>query len=138
MSDADSGSRRYLALWFPFLCAERLRNRSAAAPDARAPFALVEKVRGALRLAAVDAVAARLGLEPGLALADARARVPDLAVAEHDPLADLAWLEAIADGCVRYTPMVAVDAPDGLLLDIAGCEHLFGGEAALAAEVTER
>lgn len=79
-----------------------------------------------------------LGLEPGLTLADARARVPDLAVADHDPAADLAWLEAIADGCARYTPMVAVDPPDGLLLDITGCAHLFGGEAALAADAEAR
>jgi len=86
----------------------------------------------------VDAQALALGLEPGLALADARARVPDLAVADHDPLADMAWLEAIADGCGRYTPMVAVDPPDGLLLDIAGCAHLFGGEAALAADAEAR
>lgn len=95
-------------------------------------------MKGALRLAAVDAQALALGLEPGLALADARARVPDLAVADHDPLADLGWLEAIADGCGRYTPMVAVDAPDGLLLDIAGCAHLFGDETGLAADVDAR
>jgi protein ImuB len=48
------------------------------------------------------------------------------------------WLEAIADGCRRYTPLVAVDAPDGVLLDIAGCAHLFGGETALIADLTAR
>lgn len=91
-----------------------------------------------MRLAAVDPIAMRLGLSPGLALADARARVPDLAVVDHDPTADLTFLERLADGCGRYTPMVAVDAPDGLLLDIGGCTHLFGGEGGLAADATTR
>ena len=43
----------------------------------------------------------------------------------------MALLEAIADWCDRFTPLVALDGADGLLLDITGCAHLFGGEAAL-------
>ncbi|SNS41327.1 protein ImuB [Sphingomonas laterariae] len=95
-------------------------------------------MKGALRLAAVDPVAMRLGLAPGLALADARARVPDLAVADHDPAADATLLDALAAGCGRYTPLVAIDAPDGLLLDITGCAHLFGGDTGLAADAEAR
>ncbi len=37
----------------------------------------------------------------------------------------------IADWCDRFTPLVALDPPYGLFLDITGCAHLFGGEAAL-------
>ena len=88
-------------------------------------------MKGALRLAAVDRVARRRGLAPGLTLADARARIPDLAVVEHDPVADAAFFEQVADDCDRWTPLVARDAADGLMLDITGCAHLFGGEAAL-------
>jgi protein ImuB len=40
-------------------------------------------------------------------------------------------LNAIADWCDRFTPLVALDAPHGLFLDITGCAHLFGGETAL-------
>lgn len=79
-----------------------------------------------------------MGLSPGMPLADARARVPDLVVVGHDPVADAAWLDRLALGCHRYTPLVAIDAPDGLILDIAGAEHLFGGEAALIADVEMR
>jgi protein ImuB len=43
-------------------------------------------------------------------------------------------LERLADMMRRFTPMVALDPPDGLLLDISGCAHLFGGEAALVAQ----
>jgi protein ImuB len=91
-----------------------------------------------MRLAAVNAVARRLGLVPGLTLADARARVPDLAVRDFDPDADARWLERLAQGCARYTPMAAAAPPDALILDITGCAHLFGGEAALAADALAR
>jgi protein ImuB len=88
-----------------------------------------------MRLVAVDASAAALGLAPGLSLADARVRVPDLAVADHDPHADARLLARLADACDRYTPMVATDLFDGLTLDITGCAHLFGGEAGMAADL---
>src|SRR3546814_923333 len=115
-------------LWFPFLSADRLRISGLSAVQPDTPLALVEEVRGAMRLMAVDQTALALGLAPGLMLADARARVPDLEVADHDSRADQDWLERLLDGCIRYTPTVALDAPDGLTLDITGCAHLFGGE----------
>ena len=91
-----------------------------------------------MRIVALDMRALRLGLTPGLTLADARARVPELAAIEHDPHADRIWLERIADGCDRWTPMIELDPPDGVTLDITGCAHLSGGEAALAAEIERR
>jgi protein ImuB len=131
-----SEARRYLALFFPFLPAERLIRAASRPPDA--PIVLIEKQRGAMRLASVDARAAAVGLAPAMPLADARARVPDLAAFPHDPAADQHWLDRLAEGCGRYTPLVAIDAPDGLILDITGCAHLFGGETALAADAERR
>lgn len=128
-------NRRYLALFFPWLPAERLRRTR---PDLSGPLAFVEKVGGALRLAAVDGAAAGLGLAPGLPMADARARIPDLKLVDHDPHADQTWLERLADGCFRYTPTVALDPPDGLILDTAGCDHLLGGESDLVADAERR
>lgn len=91
-----------------------------------------------MRVVALDGPALRLGLTPGLTLADARVRVPELAAIEHDPHADRLWLERIADSCDRWTPMVELDPPDGVTLDITGCAHLFCGEAALAADIEQR
>ena len=82
--------------------------------------------------------ATAIGLTPGLTLADARARIPSLEVFDADAHADLDWLETLADACARYTPSVAVDPPDGLVLDIAGCTHAFDGERRLAADVEAR
>jgi protein ImuB len=100
-------------------------------PAADLPLVVVAKIDNALQLTAVDERAAQDGLYPGLPLADARARVPALDVVEVDEAADYALIEAIADWCDRFTPLVALNRPHGLFLDISGCAHLFGGEGAL-------
>ncbi|HMP44823.1 MAG TPA: DNA polymerase Y family protein, partial [Sphingopyxis sp.] len=136
MTNEASGTRRCLALFFPFLPAERRLRAAPRPPDA--PLVVAAKQRGALRLAGVDARAAALGFRAGMPLADARAQAPELIVAPDDPVADAAWLDRLALGCTRYTPLVAIDAPDGLALDITGAAHLCGGEAALAADLEAR
>jgi protein ImuB len=82
--------------------------------------------------------AQRLGLRPGMPLADARAMFPALVVAAGDAAADRRLLDAVADWCDRYTPLIGLDAPDGLMLDITGCAHLFGGELALCRDLLAR
>ncbi len=73
-----------------------------------------------------------------MSLADARAIYPNLAVVEAEPEEDARTLEHIGAWCERFTPIVAIDAPDGLFLDITGCGHLFGGEAALRDQIAAR
>lgn len=77
-------------------------------------------------------------LHAGQTLADARALVPQLRAVEADPLADAVALARLAEWCSRYTPWAAPDGDDGLVLDISGCAHLFEGEAALVADLTQR
>ena len=125
--------RRIAALWFPYLatdrlCAKRLR---------KAPLVVAAKDGGALRLHAVNVEAELLGLRRGMALADARAMVTDLSVVQADIQADLGLLERIAAWCDRYTPFVALDPPQTLLLDVTGCAHLFRGEHAMLVELCE-
>jgi len=92
-----------------------------------------------MRIMALDVAALALGLAPGMMLADARALVPDLAALPHDPNADAALLDWLADGCARYTPMVEIDPPLGLLLDITGCTHFYSaGEAGMIADLSAR
>ena len=87
---------------------------------------------------ALDEAAERLGLKCGLGLAEARARHPELETVEADAVADARFLESLADWCDRYTPLVALDGPDGLTLDITGCAHLFGGEKLLLDDLLSR
>jgi protein ImuB len=91
-----------------------------------------------MRIAALDETAEALGLRRGQGIADARAAHPDLDIVPADTQADRRLLTAIADWCDRYTPLVALDAPDGLFLDISGCAHLFGGEQGLLADLMAR
>lgn len=91
-----------------------------------------------MRIVAVDAEARNQGIIPGMALADARARLPDLQAVPHDADADAALLAMLADGCERYTPSVALDPPLGLILDITGCTHLWNGEDALVGDLCAR
>lgn len=91
-----------------------------------------------MRLTALDEVSERFGLRRGQGLAEARAMFPAIDVMDEDEAADQALLEAIADWCDRYTPLVALDGPDGLFLDITGCAHLFGGEEVLLKDILGR
>lgn len=140
-SDLASTRRRYLALWFPYLTTDRLHcqhlNPNFAKPNDQ-PLAVVAKERGALRITAVDQRAARLGLIPGSTLADARALLPELAIAEADDKADARLIERLTVLSERFTPTVALDLPNGLMLDITGCAHLLGTEENLRAEVVAR
>jgi len=86
----------------------------------------------------LDAAAARLGLTVGLSLADARARHPALVAVEANPAEEAKLLERACDWCSRYTPLAALDRPDGLMLDISGVAHLFGGEAGLIEDAQAR
>lgn len=114
-----------------------MRAQGSAKP-ADAPLATVAKIKSAQRLAAVDARAAALGLTPGMTLPDARARHPSLICVESDARAEAETLANIADWCRRFTPLAALDAPDGVMLDVSGAAHLFGGEAKLLDEVEAR
>jgi protein ImuB len=88
---------------------------------------------------AADYAAQALGIQPGLALAEAQARLPGLLIAPGDPTADAAGLERLALWALRrYSPVVAIDPPDGLLIDTTGVAHLFGGEAALLDDLCTR
>jgi len=99
---------------------------------------VTEKIKGALRLSAINGKAIRLGLSRGMTLADARARSPEIVVREQDLTEDARVLHCLADDCERFSPVVAIDGADGLLIDITGCVHLFGDEAVLRQRLCER
>lgn len=91
-----------------------------------------------MRIAAANAPARAAGIEPGLRLADAKATLPDILSEEIDRAGDLRALTALAGWMVRFSPLVALDGEDGLMLETTGCDHLFGGEAGMAAGMSGR
>jgi len=124
------------------------KGTSSRPPEASQPLALVADEIGRLTLAAVNEPAEHGGLAPGLPLAEARALLPGLVTVPHEPQADARALAALAAWCLRYTPWAAPDQAEerggpgragaGLLLDVSGCCHLFGGERALLEDLQAR
>jgi protein ImuB len=132
MSAFSVNRRRILSLWLPRLPTDRIKRQLCRDDGSREePSIVVAKQNNALQISALDDAAAHLGLEIGLPLANARAVCPQLRVFDADEVADAKALNDIACWCDRFTPLVALDSPHGLFLDITGCAHLFGGEAAL-------
>jgi protein ImuB len=156
MSAFSENRRRILSLWLPRLPIDRIKRQLSGAAQAEpiscassaslrpslpiasrgegsseTPSVVVAKQNNALQIFSLDDAAARFGLSVGLPLANARAICPHVQVYDADEAADVHALNAIAEWCDRFTPLVALDLPHGLFLDITGCAHLFGGEAAM-------
>jgi protein ImuB len=128
---------RFLALHLPCLATDRLRRIFKDLPAGQ-PLATWTTTGNRRLLAAVDQAAVAQGLHAGQQLADAQAIFPALMLLPAEPVADAAALHALALWGRRYTPLSAMDPPEGLVLDITGCAHLLGGEAALLRDALAR
>ncbi|MGB7287563.1 MAG: DNA polymerase Y family protein [Salaquimonas sp.] len=149
-SATSKETRRYLAIHLPTLPTDRISRLqgnacwrlNAKQADQERPRIVVAKIKNAIRLVHLNEQATQLSLSAGMSLTDAKAAYPDIDVLQQDREADQLLLNAIADWCDRYTPLVAIDHAMqdhyGLMLDITGCAHLFGGEAALAKDLLAR
>ncbi len=109
----------------------------SARPD-NPPITVTDTENNALRVVAHEAHAARRGIFNGQSLSDARALVPDLECHSRDRAAERKLLGSLAAWCERYTPLVALDGDDSLLMDVTGCTHLFGGEVSFIADIETR
>ncbi|WP_369022880.1 Y-family DNA polymerase [Rhodovulum iodosum] len=128
-------ARRILSLWFPRLAAERLQRAARGLPPG--PLAVLAEENGAEVIAALSAEAEAAGLYPGQRFRDACAICPALVTRMADPAAEAAFLTGLRRWAAKFSPWVAEEPPDALVIDITGCAHLFGGEEALMAQVQE-
>ena len=123
--------RRILSLWFPRLGAERLLRQLSLGSDV--PFATVREVSQMQVLGAVNGAAEREGLHGGQPLRDAHAICGGLITRLQNAPEEARFLNALARWAGQLSPWVSQEPPNALLLDITGCAHLFGGEAAMLA-----
>ena len=80
-----------------------------------------------------------MGLHVGMPVAKAEALISGLRIMDADPAADADGLEKLSLWALRlYSPIVRADPPSGLVLDIAGAAHLYGGEAGLIRDARRR
>lgn len=113
---------------------------SQDAPDkpGQIPFALLEAGAKGLRIAAANQTAKAFGVAPGLSFSDAKARAPALVTEDIDRAADAEALEKLGAWLIRFTPLVSIDGEDGLILEMTGCAHLYGGEPEMLALLKAR
>ena len=118
--------KRFVSIWFRHLATDWFSIRQPQLK--KLPFVLRTMSHGRMIITAANAIAEQRGIHSGMVLADARAIYPDLQV--QDDIINLRQrlLRKLAEWCIRFTPLVAVDLPDGLMFDATGCPHLWGGE----------
>jgi protein ImuB len=110
----------------------------AGAPDAATPLVLVGQTGRRREVVAANAAALRAGLRIGMPATEAQALVAGVVVHHANPAADAEALERLAVWALRYSPLVAADAPDGIVVDATGAAHLHGGEDAMLADMIAR
>ena len=131
---------RVISVFLPMWPIDRLRRQAGGAASAsRAPLVLAGRTGNRRLITAADAAAQRLGLRPGMPVSKAQAMVPELQILPADPAADAESLERLALWVLeRFSPIVAVDPPDGIVIDSTGADHLHGGEAAMLEALVGR
>ncbi len=128
----------YLSVYLPTWPADRRSRRWRSRPDRPHFLILAEAVRGKRVVAAACRRTLAEGVRVGMTVAHATATLPALPqVLDYEPSADAAALVRLARWAMRFTPKVATDPPDGLILDVAGCERLYGGRLPIARQVRQ-
>ena len=128
--------KRFVSIWFRHLNTDWFSIRQPQLKNA--PFVLRTSSHGRMVITSANAIAEHKGIFTGMVLADARAIHPDIQVL--DDVKDLPekLLKRLGEWCIRFSPIVAMDPPDGLLLDATGCTHLWGGDNAYVADITDK
>jgi len=73
-----------------------------------------------------------------MTFADARAFCPQLHSAPANPPADTRFLTALNRWATQYCPWVGTEGADGLVMDVTGSTHLWGGEEAMLHDIRAR
>ena len=119
---------RVISVFLPTWPTDRLRRKADdTAPPVEAPLVIAGRDRNRRIVTAADATAQALGLRVGMPVTKAQALVPGLVIEPADPKADAESLERLALWVLqRIAPIVAVDPPDGIVIDSTGADHLHG------------
>lgn len=127
---------RYASIWFPYLLADWLVIHKPHLKDIA--FVFTQTIRGKKIITATNKVSSLEGINRGISVADAKTMVPDLQVFDEQPGMINKILTELGKWCIRFTPIVSIDLPDGLILDSSGCSHLWGGEKKYISTLLKR
>ncbi|WP_138470946.1 DNA polymerase Y family protein [Poseidonocella sp. HB161398] len=126
-------AKRILSLWFPRMGAERCLRLERG--TLLAPLVVLCDQNGAQVISSLSEEASAAGLRPGQPLRDAMAMCPALVTRPQIPQAEAAFLAGLRRWAGKFSPWVGELPPDGLVMDISGCAHLFGGEDGMMEQV---
>jgi protein ImuB len=128
--------KRFISIWFRYLKTDWFTRRRPSLRDK--PFVLAAPDHGRMIVTSANLLAQKQGIDTGMSVADARALIPALEVLDDSTEITNRLLTGLAEWCSRYTPSVAADPPNGLLLDVTGCAHLWGGEMEYITDMSNR
>ncbi len=133
--------QRIVSVWFPDLAMDRWRrivSQQRTLPGDEVLVVLAAQGSHGPVVHAVSAAGVALGISSGQRVVDVQAIHPDLHVENADPSGDQKLLERCAFWARRWCPWTVRDAEDGIVMDVSGAAHLFGGEAAMLRDIGQR
>ncbi len=128
--------KRYLSLWFKQLLTDQLTISNPSLNEV--PLVISVKERGRQSVKSCNNFALKQGIKIGMTIADVKALLPDVVLEDDVTGTEFLLLKELGEWCVRFSPIVAIDEPDGLMLDITGCCHLWQGEVPYLQELLTR
>jgi protein ImuB len=129
---------RVVSIYLPDLPTDRIRRDDPSIPAEQA-IAVIAKSGSKRWVSAVDAAARKAGLRVGMPAAKAQALFRGLMLVDAEPDVDAAALERITLWALtQYSPIVAVDGTDGIVLDTEGADHLQGGELPMITKISNQ
>lgn len=128
--------KRFVSIWFRYLTTDWLTLRH---PELRGlPVVFAAPDHGRMLIVAANSKALADGVSIGMPVADAKAVINGLQVFDENSGRAGKLLKGLGEWCTRYTPIIALDLPDGLILDVSGCTHLWGSERAYLKDIVNR
>jgi protein ImuB len=128
--------KRFVSVWFSHLHTDWFSLRDPSLSEQA--FVLSTPSHGRMVISSTNPKADQLGIYRGMVVADARAIFPSLVVKDDIPDLSLRLLNRIGEWCIRFTPFVAADLPDGLIIEATGCAHLWRGEEEYIKDICNR
>lgn len=129
-------AKRFASIWFRHLRTDWFIRRQPELKNI--PFVLASPDHGRMVITSANMLAEKEGIYPGMVVADARAIISSLQVLDDNTELSKKLLTGIAKWCIRFTPAVAIDEPNGLILDVSGCAHLWGDEKKYITDIFRR
>ncbi|MDQ7948450.1 MAG: DNA polymerase Y family protein, partial [Pedobacter sp.] len=128
--------KRYLSIWFPNLLCDYLAFKK---PELKGTvYVFTRSERGRIMISAASREAENQGIFANMVLADAKAVVPDILAFDDQEGFAKKLLTRIAKWGIRFSPFVAIQEPDGIILDSYGCSHLWGGEEGYLKHILDK